>query len=208
MSGNVIALAGNLLKATNAVKINKLACCLVHTPKMGKDCKKVAAKRGGEIANARYLHKMAPELLQISYSLSNIKAAAQRFWASAREHKIWAIEGGMGAGKTTFIHALCDVLRVEDAVSSPTFSIINEYHFNDAGADATFYHMDWYRLRDEEEARAAGAEDCLLQRDTWCAVEWPSNAPGLLSSLPHLILRIKVLEGDERQLSWYPSAAL
>ena len=65
----------------------------------------------------------------------------------------------MGVGKTTLIHQLCVYLQVKDTISSPTFSIINEYKSNMAG---TIYHMDWYRLAGEEEAEKAGVEDCLL----------------------------------------------
>lgn len=144
---------------------------------------------------------MAAPLLQITYSLAGIKDAAQRFWQHAQACRIWAITGEMGAGKTTFVHALCDVLGVQDAVSSPTFAIINEYHFLKEGTDTTLYHMDWYRLRDEEEARNAGVEDCLLQADACKAVEWPSNAPGLLAGLAHLRVHITLAGEDTRQLT-------
>ena len=80
-------------------------------------------------------------------------------------------------GKTTLIHALCiDVLKSKDAVSSPTFAIINEYNSPVAGV---IYHMDWYRLKGEEEAAQAGVEDSLLSGDL-CLVEWPDIAPALL----------------------------
>jgi tRNA threonylcarbamoyladenosine biosynthesis protein TsaE len=72
--------------------------------------------------------------------------------------KVWAFHAGMGTGKTTFIHALCEGLGVSSAISSPTFAIINEYTVPDAGI---IYHMDWYRLKDEEEAMNAGVEDSL-----------------------------------------------
>jgi tRNA threonylcarbamoyladenosine biosynthesis protein TsaE len=82
----------------------------------------------------------------------------------------------MGAGKTTFIHALCKVLNVKNAVSSPTFAIINEYKSVDAGI---IYHMDLYRIKNEKEAVEAGIEDCLLSGN-FCLVEWPDKIPGLL----------------------------
>ncbi len=82
----------------------------------------------------------------------------------------------MGTGKTTFIHALCEELGVQSAISSPTFAIINEY----SGTEVeTIYHMDWYRLKNEEEAVNAGVEDSLLSGNL-CLIEWPENAAGLL----------------------------
>ena len=82
----------------------------------------------------------------------------------------------MGAGKTTFIHALCENLGVTSTIGSPTYSIINEYK---TANDQTIYHMDWYRLQDEEEALQAGVEDALFSGNL-CLVEWPDRAPALL----------------------------
>ncbi len=84
----------------------------------------------------------------------------------------------MGAGKTTFIHALCEEKKVKDVISSPTFSIINEYVFGEYNTSGKIYHIDLYRLKDEEEARLAGVEDCLYS-DHICLVEWPEKAPDL-----------------------------
>ena len=80
----------------------------------------------------------------------------------------------MGSGKTTFIHALCDVLGVTDAVGSPTFSIINQYQMADG---QTLYHLDLYRINDDEEAVQAGIEEVLYSGD-YCMVEWPEKIPG------------------------------
>jgi len=80
----------------------------------------------------------------------------------------------MGAGKTTFIHALCDVKKVSSPVGSPTFSIINEY----TSPGGKIFHIDLYRLKDEEEAIRAGVEDCLYSGDI-CLVEWPQRAPDI-----------------------------
>jgi tRNA threonylcarbamoyladenosine biosynthesis protein TsaE len=80
----------------------------------------------------------------------------------------------MGSGKTSFIRALCGVKNVKETVGSPTFSIINEYS---SGTD-TIYHLDLYRLKDEEEAIRAGVEDCLYSGEI-CLVEWPDRAAGI-----------------------------
>jgi tRNA threonylcarbamoyladenosine biosynthesis protein TsaE len=97
-------------------------------------------------------------------------------YEDAKGRKVWAIRGEMGAGKTTFIHALCENLGVISAIGSPTYSIINEYK---SEVEETIYHMDWYRLKDEEEALQAGVEDCLFSGKL-CLVEWPERAADLL----------------------------
>jgi tRNA threonylcarbamoyladenosine biosynthesis protein TsaE len=106
----------------------------------------------------------------------------------------------MGAGKTTFIHHLCDLLKVEDVVSSPTFALINEYHFNDKGSDRTIYHMDWYRLKDAEEAINAGMEDCLLQKENYSFIEWPEKALQIIPK-PYLWIAIHAISAEERNMT-------
>lgn len=142
-------------------------------------------------------------VLQISYSLSNIRNAADKLWQYAHQYKVWALQGDMGAGKTTLVHALCENLGVGDTVSSPTFALINEYSFDDRGTDTTIYHMDWYRLKDEEEAVNAGVEDCLSQRDCYSIVEWAEKAPGIMPR-HYLQVTIEVTGKDERLLkAWH-----
>lgn len=140
--------------------------------------------------------------LQISYSLSNIKDASHQFWQYAHQYRIFAFSGEMGAGKTTFIHTLCEQLGVQDNVSSPTFALINEYRTpSKAGnKEQVIYHMDWYRLKDDEEAIQAGMEDCLKQKNAICLVEWPEKALALLPK-PYLWIAIEVLSESERQMS-------
>jgi tRNA threonylcarbamoyladenosine biosynthesis protein TsaE len=110
------------------------------------------------------------------FTLDQIKQIAVQLWNEGKNKKIWAFHAEMGTGKTTFIHALCEVLGVKTAISSPTFAIINEYSSPEVG---TIYHMDWYRLKDEREAMNAGVEDSLISQEL-CLIEWPENAPGLL----------------------------
>ena len=109
------------------------------------------------------------------FSLDNIQEIATRFWKTAGEAKVIAFHGEMGAGKTTFIHALCEAMGVKGTISSPTFSIINQYTTANSN---TIYHMDLYRLKDENEAINAGVEDCLYSGNA-CLVEWPEKAPGI-----------------------------
>lgn len=115
--------------------------------------------------------------MELNFTLDEIGVAASRFIAVAGAKRVVALHGEMGAGKTTFVNAVCDQLGVTDAVSSPTFSIINQYMI--AGGQKV-YHIDLYRLKDEDEAVQAGVEDCLFS-GSWCFVEWPEKAPGLFT---------------------------
>lgn len=139
-------------------------------------------------------------VLQISYTLDNIENAVHQFWQYAHQYRILAFSGEMGAGKTTFIRTLCDYLSVADTVSSPTFALINEYHFLQNNADRTIYHMDWYRLNNEDEVVQAGMEDCLMQKGAYCFVEWPEKAPVLLRK-PYMLIKIEVISPAERHMN-------
>ena len=116
--------------------------------------------------------------MEWSFSLENINDVAEAFWESVEGKTVFAFHGQMGAGKTTFIHALCDVKGVKDVVGSPTFSIINEYEYNCEGTKKVLFHMDLYRIKDEEEALRAGVEDALYSGYI-CLVEWPERAPSI-----------------------------
>jgi tRNA threonylcarbamoyladenosine biosynthesis protein TsaE len=119
--------------------------------------------------------------VDLIFTLDKINTAAQQFFRIAGDRKVFAFHGEMGAGKTTFIHALCDAKGVNDAVGSPTFSIINEYEYLCEGTKRLIFHIDLYRLKDEAEAINAGVEDCLYSGNI-CFVEWPDKAPGLFDS--------------------------
>ena len=115
--------------------------------------------------------------MELIFTLDNIAETANRFWNLAGNATVFAFHGNMGTGKTTFIHALCDAKGVRDVVGSPTFSIINEYAYSNGQAGKIF-HIDLYRLKDENEAIQAGVEDCLYS-DHICFVEWPERSPGI-----------------------------
>jgi tRNA threonylcarbamoyladenosine biosynthesis protein TsaE len=132
------------------------------------------------------------------YSVSEINKTAQLFWAAIKNARIVAFHGQMGAGKTTFIHALCDMKGVKDVVGSPTFSIINEYAFTENGKEKKIYHIDLYRLKDEQEAVQAGIEDCLFSGHT-CLVEWPEKIPSLLPE-ETIHVDISVIDSTNRRL--------
>ncbi len=117
--------------------------------------------------------------MELFFSLDTIKEIATRFWKLTGNSTVFAFHGDMGAGKTTFIHALCDIKGVIDTVGSPTFSIINEYEYTINNNDIKkIFHIDLYRLKDEQEAIQAGVEDCLYS-DHLCLVEWPDRSPGI-----------------------------
>jgi tRNA threonylcarbamoyladenosine biosynthesis protein TsaE len=117
--------------------------------------------------------------MELTFSYDTILEAAGKCWDLNAGATVFAFHGEMGVGKTTFIHALCDLKQVKDVVGSPTFSIINEYNYSEKGKDKKIFHIDLYRLRDEEEASRAGVEDCLYSGHT-CLLEWPEKAPALL----------------------------
>ena len=129
------------------------------------------------------------------FTQSQIRQVAQKLWKEGMRKKVWAFYAAMGTGKTTFIHALCEELGVTTTISSPTFAIINEYESKEAG---TIYHMDWYRLKNEEEAANAGVEDSLLSGNL-CLVEWPENARGLLPDDVFQV-HIEILDDHTRRI--------
>lgn len=134
--------------------------------------------------------------MEITYELSQINKVAEHLWTLFSHKKVWAFYAPMGAGKTTLIKALCNhVLQSPDVVTSPTFAIINEYT---SPIEDKIYHMDWYRLKDEEEAVSAGVEE-TLNSNRLCLVEWPEIAPMLLPP-EALFLEIEPLAGAERKI--------
>ncbi|HQR92746.1 MAG: tRNA (adenosine(37)-N6)-threonylcarbamoyltransferase complex ATPase subunit type 1 TsaE [Bacteroidetes bacterium 24-39-8] len=129
------------------------------------------------------------------FELEQIGAVAKVAWKEGKKHKVWIFRAPMGTGKTSFIHALCQELGVENTVSSPSYGIINEYLSREAG---TIYHMDWYRLKSEEEAIQAGVEDAL-DSGNLCLIEWPEKAEGLLPE-NCFELHMEVLDQKMRRL--------
>ncbi len=109
-------------------------------------------------------------------SLTEMDAAALEFLMATDQKRHVAFYGEMGAGKTTFIKALCKQLEVTDGVTSPTFSIINEYH---SANDYKVFHFDFYRIKDLEEVYNLGYEDYFYS-DQYCFVEWPELVEELL----------------------------
>lgn len=129
-------------------------------------------------------------------SLENINAVAADFLAKYSDERVLAFFGPMGVGKTTFIKALCEELRVEDTVNSPSFAIVNEYH---TLADDIVYHFDFYRLKEEEEAYDMGYEDYLYSGH-YSMIEWPEKIASLLPN-GRLELTLEELADGRRKIS-------
>ena len=128
--------------------------------------------------------------MEVNFTLNRIDETAALLLADHADQKMFAFHGEMGAGKTTFIHALCLAMGVTDVVTSPTFSIINQYKTT---TGQTIYHMDLYRIKDENEAINAGIEDCLYSGNI-CLVEWPDKIPGIF---PDETLHITITSVDD-----------
>ena len=106
-------------------------------------------------------------------SLENISKAAQEFVANIGESTVYAFYGKMGAGKTTFIKAVCEELGVTDVITSPTFAIINEYTITrHPGPVTQIFHFDFYRIKKLEEVYDMGYEDYFYS-GALCFIEWP-----------------------------------
>ena len=112
-------------------------------------------------------------------SLEDINSVAKQFIELVGErHRVFAMYGSMGVGKTTFVKAVCEELGVEDTINSPTFAIVNEYHTR---KDQIVYHFDFYRIEDVQEAYDFGYEDYFYSQ-AMCFIEWPERIESILPS--------------------------
>jgi tRNA threonylcarbamoyladenosine biosynthesis protein TsaE len=126
----------------------------------------------------------------------HLSAAAAKLLKYAGDKKIFAFYGSMGAGKTTIIKAICEVLGVTDIVTSPTFTLVNEYMTNKGEA---VYHIDFYRIRKQEEVYDFGIEE-YLTGDSYCFMEWPELIEEILPQ-GMVCVRITVADNEQRNLS-------
>ncbi len=110
-------------------------------------------------------------------SLADINEAAKTFVENMGDGKVFAFYGKMGAGKTTFVKAICECLGVEDVITSPTFAIVNEY--TSATTGDAIYHFDFYRIKKLEEVYDMGYEDYFYS-GSLCFLEWPELIEDLL----------------------------
>jgi len=133
--------------------------------------------------------------MELNFTLEKINETAKKFIDATGKYRVFAVNGEMGAGKTTFVHAVCEVMGVKENIASPTFSIINHYSTTNG---EIIYHIDLYRLKDEEEAIQAGVEDCLYSGN-YCFVEWPQKAAGIFPDNT-IQVSITVIDMNTRKL--------
>ena len=124
-------------------------------------------------------------------SLDCIKEAAQQFIDNMGKGNVFAFYGKMGAGKTTFIKAICECLDVEDVITSPTFAIVNEYYSNKL--QDSIYHFDFYRIKKLEEVYDMGYEDYFYSHRL-CFLEWPGLVEELL---PKDAVKVTIAEQED-----------
>ena len=126
-----------------------------------------------------------------------LPAAAKEFIAAMDQNTVFAFRAEMGAGKTTFIKAICEELGVEDTINSPTFAIVNEYR---SATAELIYHFDCYRIKKIDEAIDFGFED-YMDSGALCFIEWPENVEELLPG-DVVNVYIQVEEDGSRTLTW------
>ena len=127
-------------------------------------------------------------------STAQLPSAAAEIVSFSANSRIFLFYGDMGAGKTTLIKALCECLGTTETVTSPTFSIVNEY----IGAKNRIFHFDFYRLKNESEALDMGYEEYFYS-DAYCFIEWPEKIPNLLPD-HYVKIQISVTGSSSRQI--------
>jgi tRNA threonylcarbamoyladenosine biosynthesis protein TsaE len=128
------------------------------------------------------------------YTLDQTDQIAAQLVQQFASKPVWVFQAPMGAGKTTLIAAIGKAMGIQEAMSSPTFSIMNEYQVQ----GKLIYHMDWYRLENEADARQAGVEAALEEAD-FSLVEWPEKAPNLVPDNA-VVMHIEILDPNRRRI--------
>ena len=123
-------------------------------------------------------------------NIEHIREAAREFIAHIGDHRVFAFYGKMGAGKTTFVKAICEELGVNDVITSPTFAIINEYI---TPSDSSIFHFDFYRIKKLEEVYDMGYEDYFYS-GALCFIEWPELIEEIL---PDDAVRVSIIEQED-----------
>ena len=129
-------------------------------------------------------------------STTDLVPVANQLLALASDCPVWCFKGEMGAGKTTLIKAICDQLHVQDTMSSPTFSIVNEYRTSEG---EPIYHFDFYRIEEEQEALDIGTLE-YFDSGNLCLIEWPAKIPNLLPE-HYLIVTITASASGQRTIT-------
>ena len=132
--------------------------------------------------------------------LSDLEKVAKILLSYAGKRKKWCFYGDLGAGKTTFIKVICQQLQIEDAVTSPTYSLVNEYSYFDPQTATTqhLYHLDLYRLKQIEEALDIGIEEYLYD-EHYCFIEWAQIIEPILPT-EVLTIHIEMMDDGRRKI--------
>ena len=135
--------------------------------------------------------------LVLEYTIHDLFKTAASVIEKSKGNKIFLFSGEMGTGKTTLIKAICHQLKIEEIVSSPTYSIVNIYHSKVFGE---VYHFDLFRLKNEKEAEEIGMGS-YLDSGNICLIEWPEIAPTILQSRNSIAIDLIYLENHNRQVT-------
>jgi tRNA threonylcarbamoyladenosine biosynthesis protein TsaE len=129
------------------------------------------------------------------FRVDELGRVAHELLRKAGDCRVWLLTGDLGAGKTTLVKAVCSALDVRSAMTSPTFSIINEYR---TAVGEPVYHFDFYRLKDEGEALDIGVDE-YLDAGRYCFIEWPDRIPSLVPA-HHFSIHMTIVDQHTRQI--------
>lgn len=130
-----------------------------------------------------------------NYGIAEMQIVAAELSELINQFKVVTFSGNLGAGKTSLIKILCELWGVQETVSSPTYALVNQYKADSEKTGTLIYHIDLYRVKDEEEAFEAGIEDHLYSGEL-CLVEWPEKAIGII---PKGALRVEISYVSDEQ---------
>ena len=133
-----------------------------------------------------------------NYGIAEMQIVAAELSELINQFKVVTFSGNLGAGKTSLIKILCELWGVQETVSSPTYALVNQYKADSEKTGTLIYHIDLYRLKDEEEAFEAGIEDHLYSGEL-CLVEWPEKAMGIIPK-GALAVEISYVSDEQRHI--------
>jgi tRNA threonylcarbamoyladenosine biosynthesis protein TsaE len=144
------------------------------------------------------LRKEVNKLEIVDVTLEQLPEIAAKIASFAENRSVWLLNGQMGAGKTTFIKALCQLWQTTTEANSPSYSIVNEYETING---KTIYHFDCYRLNNEDEAYDIGLEE-YIESGNICLIEWSEKIPSFIPT-QHLLIQISLNNNSNRIFSVY-----
>ncbi|MBI3234915.1 MAG: tRNA (adenosine(37)-N6)-threonylcarbamoyltransferase complex ATPase subunit type 1 TsaE [Bacteroidetes bacterium] len=130
-------------------------------------------------------------IYQLEYTLEQVEVAASELITKLKDYQIWAFKGDLGAGKTTLIKSICQVMGSEDTVTSPTFTLVNEY----MAAEKIIYHFDFYRINNPQEAMDFGLFE-YIDSGSLCLMEWPEKIDEILKD--EKVAYVTILKSEDQ----------